>query len=301
MKLRRLLPHEGPASARLIHAALDTWYRRNLNSAKFGDAWEPFQVIPDTYEALDPGCCVVAEDADGSLLGHAFYHPRPTHVGVGIVATHPNAGGRGIARAMLEEIIRVADGLPLRLVSSAMNLDSFSLYTKLGFVPHETYQDLTLEIPAEGLPGNFPGVRPAQLTDVPAMSDLEFRLSGLRREHDFHFFLQSHDAPWRVMILENAGGEMLGFLAASTHPACPMLGPGIAIDESSAPTLIHACLHHHFKGRTPIWLVPISATQLVRQAYAWGARNVELHLASTLGTHPPATGIILPTFLPESG
>ena len=300
-KLRRLLPHEGPASARLIHAALDTWYRRNLNSAKFGDAWEPFQVFAEIYEALDPGCCVVAEGDDGQLLGCAFYHPRPTHVGVGIVATDPEAGGRGIARAMMEEIIRIADGLPLRLVSSAMNLDSFSLYTRLGFVPHQAFQDLTLEVPAAGLPGSFPGVRPAELSDIPAMSELEFRLSGLRREHDFRFFLQFPDAPWRVMILENASGAMLGFLAASTHPACPMLGPGIAIDEPTAATLIHASLHHLFKGRTPVWLVPVSATQLVRQAYAWGARNVEIHLASTLGSMPSTTGITLPTFLPESG
>ena len=49
-----------------------------------------------------------------------------------------------MARAMLEDVFQVADaaGLPVRLVSSLMNLDSFSLYTKMGFVPGTVFQDL---------------------------------------------------------------------------------------------------------------------------------------------------------------
>ena len=300
MKLRRLLPQDREAAARLIHTALDTWYRRNLNSDKFGDDWQPFQIFADTYESLDPGCCVTAYDEQDTLLGCAFYHPRPTHVGIGIVATHPTAGGRGIARAMIEEIIRQSAGRPLRLVSSAMNLDSFSLYTRLGFVPHQTYQDLSLTVPAD-LPWHGQPTRPATPADIPAIADLEFRLHGLRREHDYHFFLQDPTGPWRIMIQENQNGTLRGFLAASLHPACRMLGPGTAEDETTMADLIHAQLHHHFQGHNALWLAPVHCPILIRQAYAWGARNVELHLASTLGPPPKNHGIHLPTFLPESG
>jgi hypothetical protein len=39
----------------------------------------------------------------------------------------------------------------------------------------------------------------------------------------------------------------------------------------------------------------------VQQCYAWGARNVEMHLASVLGHAPPMRGVTFPTFMPETG
>jgi len=56
---------------------------------------------------------------------------------------------------LLAYIIKVAEGLdkPIRLVSSAFNLDSFSLYTRVGFVPRCVYQDIELTVPEEGIVG----------------------------------------------------------------------------------------------------------------------------------------------------
>ena len=61
--------------------------------------------------------------------------------------------GQGVARSLLLEVIRVAEdkALPIRLVSSAQNLDSFSLYTRQGFSPIHAFQDMFLEIPEDGL------------------------------------------------------------------------------------------------------------------------------------------------------
>ena len=54
-------------------------------------------------------------------------------------------------------------------------------------------------------------------------------------------------------------------------------------------------------GRSPIFLVPVVARSLVRQAYAWGARNCELHFAQVLdGFNTRVNGIAMPTFMPES-
>ena len=127
MKLLRLQTHQYDDLARLLHSSLDVWHRTRLNTDRFGSDWRPFRPMVEIYEALDPGCCVVAMDDGGPLLGAAFFHPRETHVGVGIVSVSPTAFGRGVARAMMQEIIRAAAGMPLRLVSNAMNLDSFSL------------------------------------------------------------------------------------------------------------------------------------------------------------------------------
>ena len=55
------------------------------------------------------------------------------------------------------------------------------------------------------------------------------------------------------------------------------------------------------RGASPVFLVPCTAAALIQQCYAWGARNVELHAAQSLGPVPPARGLSFPTFLPESG
>jgi len=272
-----------------------------LNVDRFGSDWRPFRTVVEVYHALDPGCCVVALDEAGALIGSAFFHPRETHVGVGVVSVHPSAFGRGVARAMMEEIIRIAGRLPLRLVSSAMNLDSFSLYTRLGFVPQATLQALTLDVPAEGLPGPSTPLRAATMADVSAIADFELRLNGVRKERDYRFFVENASGDWRLTVLEKPGGGLAGFLAASAHASGAHLGPGVAEDEAAMQALVHGTLDSQFRGRRVVWLVPVQCSGLVRQAYAWGARNRETHLFNVLGDAPPMRGVTIPTFLPESG
>jgi GNAT superfamily N-acetyltransferase len=300
MTLAHLQPHQWDEVAQLVHTALDSWYRKHLNIDRFGTDWEPFRVFTEIYESLDPGRCLIAMDEQGKLIGSIFYHPRETHIGIGVVTTHPAASQRGIAKAMLQEIIAQAAGKPLRLVSSAMNLDSFSLYTKLGFVPHATFQDLSLTIPESGLPGAPTNVRPATPADAVAMADLELRLNGIRRQHDYDFFLTNPGHHWRTLIVER-DGVLIGFLNACTHPASRILGPGVSEEATTMCQLVHAMLDLHFRGQAVIWLAPVNCPLLVQQAYGWGARNIELHLASTRGQSPPLNGITIPTFMPESG
>lgn len=287
--------------AKLLHASLDVWHRTRLSVDRFGTEWEPFRLTVDVYEALDPGCCVVALDDSGALIGSAFFHPRETHVGVGVVTVHPKAFGRGVGRALMEQVIRIADGKPLRLVSSAMNLDSFSLYTRLGFVPQVTLQAVTLDVPADGLPGASTRLRAATMGDVPAIADLEMRLNGVRKERDYRFFMENKTGGWRLAVIEKKDGELSGFLAASAHTSGPQLGQGVAEDEATMQELVHGMLDQHFRGKHVVWLLSVGCSGLVRQAYAWGARNRETHLFSVLGEAPPMHGITLPTFLPESG
>jgi GNAT superfamily N-acetyltransferase len=301
VKLQRLQPNQHDEAAKLIHTSLDTWHRTRLNSHRFGTEWEPYRSIVEVYEALDPGCCVVAMDDEDALMGSAFFHPRETHVGVGVVSVHPSAFGRGVGRTMMEEIVRFADGKPLRLVSSAMNLDSFSLYTRLGFVPQVTLQAVTLDVPVGGLPGASRRLRAATMADVPRIADFELRLNGVRKERDYRFFMENRTGGWRLAVIEKPDGELAGFLAASAHDNGAQLGQGVAEDEATMQELVHGMLDAHFRGRHVVWLLPVGCSGLVRQAYAWGARNRETHLFSVLGEAPPMRGITIPTFLPESG
>lgn len=301
MKLQRLQPHEYDESAKLLHASLDAWHRARLNVDRFGTAWEPFRLTVDVYEALDPGCCVVAVDESGALAGSAFFHPRETHVGVGVVTVHPAAFGRGVGRAMMEEIVRIADGKPLRLVSSAMNLDSFSLYTRLGFVPQMMLQSMTMNVPADGFPGAGTRMRVATMEDVPRIADFEFRMNGIRKEKDYRFFVENKSGCWRLSVIEKEDGTLAGFLAASALPTDNMLGQGVAEDEATMLELLRGTMDRHFRGQAVAFILPSKCSSLVQRAYAWGARNRETNLLSVLGDAPPMRGVTLPTFLPESG
>jgi GNAT superfamily N-acetyltransferase len=306
MQIRQLTPDDWNALAELIHASLSVWYRKHLNIERFGPDHTPLLMIPELYEALDPGCCVVAEEADGQLSGSVFYHPRETHWAVGIVNSHPDFAGRGVAKALMQEVIAraEADGKPVRLVSSAMNLDTFSLYTRLGFVPRMTFQDLKLSVPADGLPllpAHGLTIRPATPDDAPRLADLELQLNGIRREKDYRHFAENTQHCWHLLVAERADGEVAGFLGAVDHANMQMIGPGLAADEAAAIALLHAMLDGHFRGRTVVWLAPVHCAALVRQSYNWGARNVEMHLASVLGEAPPMNGVTFPTFMPESG
>ena len=304
--LDRLLPVDHEATARLLHRSLVHWYQTHLNQGgRYGGSHEPFMLFPQVYEALDPGQAIVARDAEQKeLLGVCFVHPRETHVSVGIVAIAPEAAARGVARAMMEQTVELARSSrkPLRLISSLLNLDSFSLYSRLGFVPHTMYQDMTVEVPAAGLtvpmPPGAERVREARPDEAVRLADLEWELQGIRREQDYAFFLRNDVGSWKVWVLESVG-KLEGFLVASHHPTFGMFGPGVARDAGTAATLLWRALDAR-RGQSPLFLVPCAAADLIRTLYGWGARNAELHVAQALGPFPEPRGIAFPTFLPES-
>ena len=303
MMIREMRADEWQVVAELIHASTNAWYEKNLNRSIFQrDDPSGCMVFPEIYEALDPNCCLVAEDSEsGRLMGSCFYHPRETHVSLGIMNAHPDFAGRGVARELLGEIIRRAGDLPVRLVSSCMNLDSYSLYTRAGFTPREVYQDMYLPV-EKGPPPAPPGaerVRQATLADVDALVALEEELSGIRRGKDFRFFLENEQGVWRVFVQEGEQG-LEGFLCSIDHPGSNMLGPGVMRTDESALALIHAQLAA-MPGKQPVFLVPGKAGTLVSTLYDWGARNCEMHVAQVRGEAQAFAGISMPTFMPETG
>jgi GNAT superfamily N-acetyltransferase len=305
--LRAMASGDRARLAELICSSTNAWYRRNGRPEIFPGGPATTALFAETYEALDPGCGMVAERlADGRLLGSCFVHPRETHVALGIMNVDPASFGAGVARALLRQVTDLADarGQPARLVSSAMNLDSFSLYSRAGFVPRCVYQDLCLEVPAAGLAVESPAgagcVRPARASDIPAMVALELEVSGIRREQDWRFLIANAAGIWGMQVCEAPGGGLAGFLGSVRHPGSTMLGPGVARDEVTAAALIHAGLQG-LRGRKPVFLVPCGYGDLVRTLYRWGARNCELHLAQVRGQAQPFRGVTMPTFMPETG
>jgi len=303
--LSRLKSDQWDEAARLLHASLSDWYEKNLNQpGKFGARWQPMRIFPLVYEALDPGMAITAcDDGSGELMGICFYHPRETHVALGIVGTAPEAGRRGVARAMVEEALSLASkaGLPVRLVSSAMSLDSFSLYTRLGFVPHTFFQDMVVpEWKSPPPPQGAERVRMASLDDAAAIADLEYRLHGIRRLKDYRYFLENREGVWSVWVSQAEGGGLDGFLCGLSTDGSQMLGPGVMEGEAQAQALIHVA-HESRPDWSPVFLVPSAAPLLVSTLYRCGARNLELHVAQSKGPCQPMRGIGMPTFMPETG
>ncbi len=301
MTIRTMSPGEESTVAALIHSATNAWYKTKLGHEIFTGKPEDCKIFTDTYELLDPGCCVVAE-IDGKIAGICFYHPRETHVGVGIMAVSPEATGTGVGRALLDEIIKRAEDLPLRLVSSAMNLDSFSLYTRAGFGPVAVYQDMRFPVDAElPPPPAGPGsVRMANVSHLFGMADLEEEISGIRRAKDLAHFVRNPGGYWNTFVHIDPSGKIDGWLSSVDHPGCRMIGPGVMRDENAALALLHVQLSQA-RGGSPVFLIGTHESYLIAELYRWGARNVEIHFAQVRGAFAQPQGIIMPTFLPETG
>jgi GNAT superfamily N-acetyltransferase len=304
--VRPMTPADRGEVAKLILTSVNTWYQRHGMPAIFQGGPELTDIFYEVYSTLEPGCgLVAAHQPTGRLMGSCFFHPRPRHVALGIMNVHPDDFGHGVARALLRAITDYADErkLPVRLTQSALNLDSFSLYNRAGFVPRSAYQDMLITVPAAGLPPIPPsragGLRDATLADVPALAELELEISGVTRELDYRHVIGNAAGFWHASVFENAGGRIEGFLASSRHAACNMIGPGFCRTEEQAIALIHRELNAN-AGRTPVVLVPVERSAVVRQLYDWGARNCELHFCQVRGASQPFAGLNFPTFLLET-
>lgn len=307
--LRAMKREDWAEVSELIYLSTNTWYEINRGHPVFSGGPNVCELFPRIYDQLEPGCGIVAEHREtGRIIGSCFYHPRETHVSLGIMNVHPNHFGAGVAGAILRHIIEFArvSQLPLRLVSSALNLDSFSLYNRYGFVPYASYQDLAIQVPRGGL--DFGGaaidttsVREADLEDVSAMGQVEFEVSGISRERDYCYFIENDEGIWKTLVVDGKStGEIAGFLVSVNDPGSRMIGPGVARDPETALSLIVAQLDR-FRGQTPVVLIPTNQPELAQALYRLGARNCELHFAQVLGENQPVNGIVMPTFMPESG
>ena len=293
--------------AELIYISINHWYQVHGMPAIFSGGPKVCNIFFDTYEALDPQCGIVAiDDESGSVVGSCFYHPREHHVSLGIMTVHPNHFGAGAGRGLLDWIIDLStvQDKPVRLTQSALNVDSFSLYSKAGFVPRHAYQDMSLEIPVSGFDfacTAVDNVRSATLVDIPALVELEMHVAGISRAQDYEFLIRNDDGNWHLSVYVCPdSGKLLGFLGSCSHLATNLLGPGVSLDEETAIALLASELGRQ-RGRTPVFLVPVEAEKIVRAAYAWGARNCEMHFCQVLGDYKPFAGVNMPTFMPETG
>jgi GNAT superfamily N-acetyltransferase len=306
IRLRAMEPSDRIEVAELICVSTNYWYQMRSGPPIFTAGPESTEVFCDIYESLDPGCCVVAQNpSNGRLMGSCFYHPREHHVSLGIMNVHPNYFRQGVAAALLAHVVDYADRhefRAVRLTSSAMNLDSYSLYTRAGFVPRSSYQDMIMDVPESGFPYSTPNhdrVRAAREQDVQAMKAIELEVAGICREKDYRHCIRNLEGIWETLVFEGEDRELSAFMISCKHSALNMFGPCVARTEAQAAALI-ARAASRFRGTYAIAVVPAPCATLVQQMYQWKARNCELHFCQVRGDFQPFRGVSMPTFMLET-
>ena len=307
-RLRPLRDADVAEYTAMLCSSFNAWYwQHGWGQDYFGCPPRATAIFYDIYNDLTPGHSIAALDNHtGQMMGACFYHPREQHVSLGIMSVHPDYWGRGVGRALVAHILGFAreNGYrSCRLVGSALNMNSFSLYNRSGFVPRGVYHDLLLPVAAAGRRPPVPGedcVRDAAPTDVAGMAALEMEVSGIRRQLDYCYAIANSRGVLHASIYENDQHGIDGFMISVQHPALNMAGPCVARSEEVALALIGRELAR-FKGEKVLLVVPVDKRQMVEQLYEWGARNVETHLKQVWGEFQPFRGVSMPSFLPETG
>jgi GNAT superfamily N-acetyltransferase len=306
--LRPLNDSDRSEYADLVHSSFNAWYwKKGWGMDYFRCQVEDAAIFYDIYNDLTPSCSVAAIDKKtGRMMGACFYHPREYHVSLGIMSVHPDYFGKGVGKALVNHIVeftRSKGYKSLRLVGSAINMDSFSIYNRAGFVPVKTYQDMVITVPGDGISMKAPGigrVREARIEDAHAMGALEFEVSGIKRLQDYLYAIENRRGLFQVKISEGPEGRLDGFMISIKHPALNMIGPGVARTEAACAALICSSLER-YRGEGVLAAIPMDCCELVRQMYRWKARNVETHLFQVWGKFEPFKGVNIPSFLPETG
>lgn len=304
--LRPLNDNDRSEYAELVHSSFNAWYwKKGWCADYFRCPPQDAAIFYDIYNDLTPEMSVAAVNRQtGRIIGACFFHPREYHVSLGIMSVHPSYFGQGIGKALVRHIVDFSEAKgyrSIRLVGSAINMDSFSLYNKAGFVPVKSYHDMVIQVPQGGVGGKVhERVRDARVDDARVMGELEFEISGIKRLQDYLYTIENRRGLFEVKVIEDAMGGLDGFMISIRHPALNMIGPGVARTEETAAALIHACLER-YSGEGVLTVIPMDSGNLVRQMYDWKARNVETHLCQVRGDFMPFKGISIPSFLPETG
>ncbi|MCH2205813.1 MAG: GNAT family N-acetyltransferase [Lentisphaerales bacterium] len=303
INIRTLKKSEWSEVSQIIFYATNTWYEKNGKSPVFVCAPNDLMFFCETYESIDPGCCLIAE-IDNRIGACCFYHPKSTHYSLGIMCVHPDFFGKGLAKLLLNEIILKAQiaGLPIHLISSAQNIDSFSLYNKAGFIPVSIYQDMIISVPEDLflIPESaLLNVHKATESDIKEIVKLEYFLNGKDHSKDLQHIINSSSENWNCHIFKS-NGKITGFLCSVNHPSSQIIGLGASKTSAEMDILIKSHLQY-FKNLNVLVLVPSQDAFLKESLLKLKAKNIELHLTQVYSTKalPNVRGVILPTFLPE--
>jgi len=246
------------------------------------------------YLSQDPEGCLVAE-RDGNICGSVFGRRRGDRVSVGPVSVDPACQAIGVGRRMMEALFDLyPDAVSFRLTQAAFNKESFSLYSKTGFVAAE--QLLRLERPPAPVTPeeDEPHVRVVTAENAPLVADLDRRLTGAERERE----LATLFGMGRVYVY-GGDSDIQGYVATMPTPGPTLLGPAVAHSEAQLGALVRAALRDIGPRASGLHL-PARFAPTIDECYRLGFRLFSLETFMVRGEWSPPQALYLHSLFPET-
>jgi ribosomal protein S18 acetylase RimI-like enzyme len=192
------------------------------------------------YMTIQPSNWLLATlDGEPAGLGGATDYGPFAYIG--LMAVHPSLQRRGIATAIMEQLLAWLDarGCPLVLLDASPAGEA--LYEKLGFVDQDRVLQFTQDDCALR-PRLSERVTPMRADDLPALAAFDTSIFGASRMAVLASYLA--DYPDRAFVARDADDRISGFLFAQADT----IGPWVASDPDSAEALLAAALALQFEA-----------------------------------------------------
>ncbi|HEX7299418.1 MAG TPA: GNAT family N-acetyltransferase [Solirubrobacteraceae bacterium] len=231
-----------------------------------------------------PAVYGLVAERDGQVVGSNFVDERSAIAGIGPISVEPGVQGAGVGRALMEGVLareRERGAAGVRLVQTAYNYRSLSLYAKLGFVvrePLSVVQGAPLEVSVAGH-----RVRPAERGDADAADALAHQVHGHTRGGELRDAIDDGTA-----VVVEREERITGYATGFGYP-------WHAVAETNDD--LHALLACAQRFRGLGILVPSRNAELLRWCLAHGLRIVQQSTLMSIGLYNEPAGAWLPSIV----
>jgi len=227
----------------------------------------------------------VAALLDGDLVGSNFLSIMDEVAGIGPITVEVPHQGRGIGRALMEDVMQYATAhniARVRLFQEAFNMASLSLYASLGFQVRDAAAVL------EARPADHPdvSVRQACADDLDSIEALGRKIYKVGRRHEVGLTIE---LGFGTLVRERRD-RIVGYFTPG------LFGHGVAETEEDAVALVGDAARRSSAGDSRFFC-PLSQSGLYRRLLQSGCRTLEVMNMMTLGPYDPPDATWLPSVL----
>jgi GNAT superfamily N-acetyltransferase len=221
---------------------------------------------------------------NGHPVGSNFLSLSDPTSGVGPITVDRSVQGKGIGRALMQDVIDYArrnNIQRVRLLQDAYNMGSLSLYTSLGFGVKEAAALM------QSAPGKSDGsVRPVVEADLPAIDELSRRIYKTSRRNETVAAVLGGFSP----LLRERAGKIVGYCIPG------VFGHGVAETVEDALAMIgeSACL---LPPEAACFFCPLSQVDLYRRALKAGCRAIKVMNLMAMGPYEAPEKVWMPSIL----
>ena len=293
LSVRPMTVGDVPEAGRIIADAFnDVWQRHG-----FPAPWprpETAELMTGFYVGYPEARGFVAE-RDGRVVGSGFAHIRADKAGIGPVTVAPGAQGEGVGKAIMERLLKETSRCSsVRLVQDPFNNVSFSLYSKLGFVPRDVVARFVTEDPRPTPAGDSLAVRAMTTDDLESVAALDEQKAGMRRNSDYALLMSLGS-----QLVCRRDGRLTGFLCRVPADEEVMLGPGAAESLDDLRGLLSEALRIPGPRRMRLWLTA-SQHELLRCVLEAGFAISAVSTYMVKGEWQPPPGPHFMAMFPEA-